>query len=136
LNEVFVDQDGRPFKDVRIRYVVILGKTSFLYCFFKNFIYPSSFGNIDDPFPDPPGLLKPPSSPTRPPDIYALACRYGLDEELRIASRYTLGINMFDGPPMEDLKYITGYSYHRLFNLHRQRSKAAQNSATNRSVTL
>ena len=25
LNEVFVDQDGRPFKDVRIRHVVILG---------------------------------------------------------------------------------------------------------------
>ena len=23
---------------------------------------------IDDPFPDPPGLVKPPSSPTRPPD--------------------------------------------------------------------
>ncbi|KIO12526.1 hypothetical protein M404DRAFT_19323 [Pisolithus tinctorius Marx 270] len=46
LNEVFTDQDGRPFKDVRIRHVVIL----------------------DDPFPDPEGLIKPPSSPTRPPD--------------------------------------------------------------------
>lgn len=46
LNEVFTDQDGRPFKDVRIRHVVVL----------------------DDPFPDPEGLVKPPSSPTRPPD--------------------------------------------------------------------
>ncbi|KII94697.1 hypothetical protein PLICRDRAFT_96978 [Plicaturopsis crispa FD-325 SS-3] len=46
LNEVFTDQEGRPFKDVRIRHVVIL----------------------DDPFPDPPGLIQPPSSPTRPPD--------------------------------------------------------------------
>ncbi|KAF8165849.1 cyclophilin-like domain-containing protein [Crassisporium funariophilum] len=46
LNEVFTDQDGRPFKDIRIRHVVIL----------------------DDPFPDPPGLVKPPASPTRPPD--------------------------------------------------------------------
>ncbi|KAL0950273.1 hypothetical protein HGRIS_010253 [Hohenbuehelia grisea] len=46
LNDVFTDQDGRPFKDVRIRHVVIL----------------------DDPFPDPPGLVQPPSSPTRPPD--------------------------------------------------------------------
>ncbi|KAJ8507373.1 hypothetical protein ONZ45_g10238 [Pleurotus djamor] len=46
LNEVYVDQDGRPLKDVRIRHVVIL----------------------DDPFPDPPGLIQPPSSPTRPPD--------------------------------------------------------------------
>ncbi|KAG1906901.1 cyclophilin-like domain-containing protein [Suillus fuscotomentosus] len=46
LNDVFTDQDGRPFKDVRIRHVVIL----------------------DDPFPDPPSLVQPPSSPTRPPD--------------------------------------------------------------------
>ncbi|KAJ6611773.1 cyclophilin-like domain-containing protein [Mycena sp. CBHHK59/15] len=48
LNDVFTDKDGRPFKDVRIRHVVIL----------------------DDPFPDPPALVKiqPPSSPTRPPD--------------------------------------------------------------------
>ena len=29
LNEIFVDQDGRPFKDVRIRHVIILGKTLF-----------------------------------------------------------------------------------------------------------
>ncbi|KAJ7746674.1 cyclophilin-like domain-containing protein [Mycena metata] len=48
LNDVFTDKDGRPFKDVRIRHVVVL----------------------DDPFPDPPALAKiqPPSSPTRPPD--------------------------------------------------------------------
>ncbi|KAG2042129.1 cyclophilin-like domain-containing protein [Suillus americanus] len=46
LNDVFTDQDGRPFKDVRIRHVVIL----------------------DDPFPDPPNLIQPPSSPTRAPD--------------------------------------------------------------------
>ncbi|KAF6761907.1 cyclophilin-like domain-containing protein [Ephemerocybe angulata] len=46
LNEVFVDQESRPFKDVRIRHVIVL----------------------DDPFPDPPGLIVPPSSPTRPPD--------------------------------------------------------------------
>lgn len=31
LNEVFVDQDGRPFKDVRIRHVIILGKPLFYY---------------------------------------------------------------------------------------------------------
>lgn len=28
LNDVFTDQDGRPFKDVRIRHVVILGRQS------------------------------------------------------------------------------------------------------------
>ncbi|KAK0432825.1 cyclophilin-like domain-containing protein [Desarmillaria tabescens] len=46
LNDVFTDQSGRPLKDVRIRHVVIL----------------------DDPFPDPPGLVQPSSPPTRPPD--------------------------------------------------------------------
>ncbi|KAJ7684818.1 cyclophilin-like domain-containing protein [Mycena polygramma] len=48
LNDIFTDKDGRPFKDVRIRHVVVL----------------------DDPFPNPPALdtIQPPSSPTRPPD--------------------------------------------------------------------
>ncbi|KIY43166.1 cyclophilin-like protein [Fistulina hepatica ATCC 64428] len=48
INDVFVDQGGRPFKDIRIRHVVIL----------------------DDPFPDPPGLelVQPEAPPTRPPD--------------------------------------------------------------------
>jgi len=46
LNEVFVDQDGRPLKDVRIRHVEIL----------------------DDPFPDPPGFKVPDEIPTKPPD--------------------------------------------------------------------
>ncbi|KAI5117873.1 hypothetical protein M0805_006575 [Coniferiporia weirii] len=46
LNDIFVGQDGRPFKDVRIRHVEIL----------------------DDPFDDPPGLVVPDSPPTRPPD--------------------------------------------------------------------
>ncbi|KAH9927271.1 cyclophilin-like domain-containing protein [Fomitopsis serialis] len=46
LNDVFVDQEGRPLKDVRIRHVEIL----------------------DDPFEDPPGLVVPESIPTRPPD--------------------------------------------------------------------
>ncbi|KAF9024331.1 cyclophilin-like protein [Hymenopellis radicata] len=46
LNDVFTDDKDRPLKDVRIRHVVIL----------------------DDPFPDPPGLMQPPSSPKRPPD--------------------------------------------------------------------
>jgi peptidyl-prolyl cis-trans isomerase-like 4 len=46
LNEVYVDQDGRPLKDVRIRHVVVL----------------------DDPFPDPPGLKVPEDVPTKPPD--------------------------------------------------------------------
>ena len=29
LNEVFVDQESRPFKDVRIRHVIVLGAYAF-----------------------------------------------------------------------------------------------------------
>ncbi|KAI9447732.1 cyclophilin-like domain-containing protein, partial [Lactarius indigo] len=61
INEVFVDQDGRPFKDIRIRHVVVL----------------------EDPFPDPPGLVVPDSPPTRP-----------LDNSTRIAE---------DEDPLEEL---------------------------------
>ncbi|KAH9972999.1 cyclophilin-like domain-containing protein [Lactifluus volemus] len=46
INEVFVDQDGRPFKDIRIRHVVVL----------------------EDPFPDPAGLIVPDAEPTHPQD--------------------------------------------------------------------
>ncbi|EMD40390.1 hypothetical protein CERSUDRAFT_110996 [Gelatoporia subvermispora B] len=46
INEAFVDQEGRPMKDIRIRHVEIL----------------------DDPFDDPEGLVVPESIPTRPPD--------------------------------------------------------------------
>lgn len=63
LNEVFVDQDGRPFKDIRIRHVVILGTGTPL----PTIVHVVD-GPADDPFPDPEGLIKPPSSPTRPSD--------------------------------------------------------------------
>ncbi|KDQ15457.1 hypothetical protein BOTBODRAFT_108773 [Botryobasidium botryosum FD-172 SS1] len=59
LNEVFTDQNGRPLKDVRIRHVVVL----------------------DDPFPDPPGLVVPSSPPTRPPDSSLDTVRIGEDED-------------------------------------------------------
>ncbi|KZT50299.1 cyclophilin-like protein [Calocera cornea HHB12733] len=59
LNEVYVDQEGRPLKDVRIRHVIVL----------------------DDPFPDPPGFDVPPSSPTRVPDDPSVVPRIAEDED-------------------------------------------------------
>ncbi|KAG8766656.1 Peptidyl-prolyl cis-trans isomerase cyp6 [Ceratobasidium sp. 428] len=59
LNEVFTDQEGRPMKDVRIRHVVIL----------------------DDPFPDPPGLVVPDEEPTKAPDLTGANVRIGEDED-------------------------------------------------------
>ena len=63
VNDVFADQEGRPFKDVRIRHVVILGMS------IEGMRHPILIlKSVDDPFPDPVGLTKPPSSPTQPPD--------------------------------------------------------------------
>ncbi|KZS91193.1 hypothetical protein SISNIDRAFT_414320 [Sistotremastrum niveocremeum HHB9708] len=62
------------------------------------------------------------SSPTR---VYAIACRFELYEEAKIASRETLRSNILDLPLSEDLKYISAYDYHRLLDLHRQRVAAA-----------
>lgn len=61
-----------------------------------------------------------------PSRVYAIATRYELEDEARIASKYTLNLQILDGPLSDDLKYITAYSYHRLLDLHRKRAKAAQ----------
>jgi len=62
-------------------------------------------------------------SPTR---IYAIASRYELEEETKLASKYTLGISVLDAPLSEELRYISAFSYHRLLALHHTRAKAAQ----------
>lgn len=61
INELFCDAEGRPFQDVRIRHTFIL----------------------DDPFPDPPDLIEPPSSPppTRPP-LETVAPRIPYEDDL------------------------------------------------------
>lgn len=61
--------------------------------------------------------------PTR---VYAIASRFELEEEAKVASRHTLNVNVLDCPLSEDLKYITAFQYHRLLDLHRRRAKAAQ----------
>ncbi|KAG6886577.1 hypothetical protein C0992_003298 [Termitomyces sp. T32_za158] len=62
------------------------------------------------------------ADPTR---VYAIASRFELEEEARIASKYTLNVQILDAPLSEDLKYITAYSYHQLLDLHRRRANAA-----------
>lgn len=62
-------------------------------------------------------------SPTR---IYAVASRYELEEEAKLASKHTLGIDILDAPLSEELRYISAFSYHRLLALHHTRAKAAQ----------
>jgi len=64
LNDVFVDQEGRPFKDVRIRHVVVLGEWRHV----AGGVLLLTLQLTDDPFPDPPGFEVPSSPQTRPPD--------------------------------------------------------------------
>jgi len=61
-----------------------------------------------------------------PMRVYAIATRYDLEEEAKIASRHTLSVNLIDCPLSEELKYITAFSYHRLLVLHHARARAAQ----------
>ncbi|PBK67078.1 hypothetical protein ARMSODRAFT_338258 [Armillaria solidipes] len=60
--------------------------------------------------------------------VYAIAARFDLQEELRVAAKYTLKKNVLDCPLSEDLKHITAYDYHRLLDLHRRHSRAMQDA--------
>ncbi|KAF5317623.1 hypothetical protein D9758_005915 [Tetrapyrgos nigripes] len=61
-----------------------------------------------------------------PVRVFCIACRYDLKEEALAASRHTLRIDVLNYPLCDDLKHISAHSYHRLINLHRRRSSAAQ----------
>lgn len=71
-------------------------------------------------------LISPRFVEKHPTQVYAIACRHDFEEEARIASKYTLNVNILDCPLSDDLKYITAFSYHRLLDLHRKRGYAAQ----------
>ncbi|KAH8118807.1 hypothetical protein DFH11DRAFT_1502705 [Phellopilus nigrolimitatus] len=71
-------------------------------------------------------LVSPRFVEKEPTRVYAIACRHDLEHEARLASSHTLRINIIDCPLSEDLKYITAWSYHRLLDLHRRRSAAAE----------
>ncbi|KAI0089217.1 hypothetical protein BDY19DRAFT_985173 [Irpex rosettiformis] len=71
-------------------------------------------------------LISPAFVKQDPLRIYAIACRFDLEEEAKIASRYTLSVNVLDSPFSEDLKHITAFQYHQLLNLHKKRAAAAQ----------
>lgn len=62
INDAFLDKDGRPLQDIRIRHVEVL----------------------EDPFDDPDDMIPIPDSPTRAPDRLAGAgpARIGDEEEV------------------------------------------------------
>lgn len=71
-------------------------------------------------------LVSPAFLETEPVRVFAIASRFDLEEEAKIASKYTLRVRVLDVPLCEDLRHISAYSYHRLLELHRKRGEAAR----------
>lgn len=69
-------------------------------------------------------LVSPRLLQTSPIRVYALACQYEFEEEAKLASRSTLSVSLLDVKPVTELRYMTGYDYHRLLQLHRWRTDA------------
>ena len=58
INDAYCDEKGRPYRDIRIKHTIVL----------------------EDPFPDPPGLVEPPESPV-PSKAQLATVRLGEEEE-------------------------------------------------------
>lgn len=71
-------------------------------------------------------LVSPAFLETAPVRVFAIASRFDLEEEAKIASKHTLRVRVLDVPLSEDLRHISAYSYHRLLELHRRRGEAAR----------
>jgi len=71
-------------------------------------------------------LVSPAFLETAPVRVFAIASRFDLEEEAKIASKYTLRVRVLDAPLCEDLRHISAFSYHRLLDLHRKRGEAAR----------
>ncbi|KAI0692559.1 hypothetical protein BC835DRAFT_1277544 [Cytidiella melzeri] len=71
-------------------------------------------------------LLSPAFVEKEPLRVYAIACRFDLEQEAKVASTHSLAVTVLDSPLSEDLKYITAFQYRQLLDLHRSRAAAAQ----------
>jgi len=78
---------------------------------------------ITDPLRD---MLVPQFLETSPLRVYALASRWGFEEEAKIASTRTLTIDIFKDFPREDAELMGGVACQRLYLLHFNRREAAR----------
>ena len=72
------------------------------------------------------GALTPLFLDPSPLQVYALASRWGFNEEAKIASRKTLTIDIFKNFPQETAELMGGVACQRLYLLHFNRRQAAQ----------
>ena len=69
---------------------------------------------------------------TEPLRVYAIACRLGFEDEMKIASSHTLQINLPALTQLPDeFKFIPATEYHRLIHLHARYRKEAMDIAIN-----
>ena len=61
-----------------------------------------------------------------PVRVYAIACRYGLEEAAKVAASRSLTTDILCAPLMPELKWITAHDYQRLISLHQTHSHDAQ----------
>ena len=69
---------------------------------------------------------------TEPLKVYAIACRLGFEDEMKVASSYTTSIDLLGLTELPDeFKSISATEYHRLIHLHSRYRKASATIATN-----
>lgn len=62
INDAFLDKEGRPLQDIRIRHIEVLGPPE------SSEDPRKLLTGVEDPYPDPTNFLPVPDSPIRPPD--------------------------------------------------------------------
>ena len=65
-----------------------------------------------------------------PVRVFAIACRYELEVEARLAAKHTLAHSLL-GPFSRDLDHISAATYHRLLEYHQRCAIAAHTLTTN-----
>ena len=71
-------------------------------------------------------LVKPVLLEKSPLQAYAIATRWGFEEEMKIASGYTLGQDIINSPSADILNGISTAHYRRLLIFHLERAQGAQ----------
>lgn len=66
--------------------------------------------------------------------VYAIADRFNLEEERRIAARRTFELNLLDAAPSDDLQHLSFDAYRRLTRLHHKRKAALLEALENARV--
>jgi len=71
-------------------------------------------------------LVQPDLVEKDPLQAYAIATRWGFEEEMKITSGYTLGLDIINSPTADTLDGVSTSNYRRLLIFHLERAQGAQ----------